>query len=129
MKINLIIFSYNDLIQICKLENISYDSDKIDSILTIVCEYYELNMGIICVKKKNENDIQDRISYMYYNNQVFKSDNRKHTPKEDIGGGDSYVASIIDSLLSGDTDMNNILNSADLYTIQKQENRGNFNLS
>ena len=128
--IYLIIFSINDLIKICNSENLEYKNRDIGSILTSVCLKYNLNMGIVCVKtKKNIGDIQYRNSYMYYNQQVYTSDMKEHEPKEDIGGGDSYIACIINGLLESDPDMKCILDEADMFTIKKQENRGNFNLS
>ena len=129
-KIDLIIFAVTDLIQISKLENIYHTSSDIDVMLNSVCESFNLNMGIVCVKtKRNKDGIQTRNSYMYYNNQVYKSDSKLHKPNEDIGGGDTYIAAIINGLLDHKTDMKSILDEADMFTIQKQENKGNFNLS
>ena len=69
---------------------------------------------------------------MIYKEQVYQSTVKNHVPKEHIGGGDAFVGSLINSILKNDFNHNtgdtisHILDTADYYTIDTQENRGNF---
>ena len=123
-EINTLIVSEGNLIDICMHENIVY-SNFIDNNLKEISKKMNINKLVICLKKR-ENGIQKRYSILAHNSELYYSDIKKHTPLEDIGGGDSYIACLIDQLLNNPGNIKENLDFSDIYTILNQNSKGNF---
>ena len=120
---DLFLLSINDLKEICKLENIDISKKMIDKIMSMFALKFNIKRLVICRKKILEHNSQDRNSLMIYKNELYSSKVKNHTPVEHIGGGDAFVGSLINGILKN---KNNILDEADLYTIESQNFLGNF---
>jgi 2-dehydro-3-deoxygluconokinase len=124
--INTLIVSEGNIIDICMHENIVY-SNFIDNNLKEISKKMNINKLVICLKER-ENGIQKRYSILVYNNELYYSNIKKHIPLEDIGGGDSYIACLIDQLLNNPGNIKENLDFSDIYTILNQNNIGNFSI-
>ena len=122
--LELFLLSVKDIKDICKLENISgLLSKDLSDIMLIFAKKLNIKRLVTCVKDVLENQSQNRYSLMIYNNKLYSSKEKNHTPVEHIGGGDAYVGCLINSILKG---KDNILEEADNYTIEIQNYEGNF---
>ena len=97
---------------------------QLEQQLLLLADKLNISKLVLCQKHVLENGSQNRCSYMVYKQQVYKSKIKNHTPKEHIGGGDSFVGSLINSLLRNKIDneskniVTSILDTADYYTIE-----------
>ena len=110
------------MIEICQIENIK-DRFTIENMMLKLVDKLNIRRLVICIKDILEDKSQNRYSLMVFKNVLYKSKKKNHKPKEYIGGGDAYIASLIDGILKQKKD---ILDEADTYTIINQEKKGNF---
>lgn len=131
-KLELFIISVSDISLIAKVEQLELLDLQLEQQLLLLADKLNISKLVLCQKHVLENGSQNRCSYMVYKQQVYKSKIKNHTPKEHIGGGDSFVGSLINSLLRNKIDneskniITSILDTADYYTIDNQEKKGNF---
>ena len=124
--LELFLLSVKDINDICKLENIStlLENSSLVEIMLNFAKKFNIKRLVICIKDILEDKSQNRYSLMIYNNNLFTSKVKNHTPIEHIGGGDAYIGSLINSILKG---KHNILDEADNYTIEIQNHKEIFN--
>ena len=131
-KLELFIISVSDISLIAKVEQLELLDLQLEQQLLILADKLNISKLVLCQKHVLENGSQNRCSYMVYEKKVYKSKIKNHTPKEHIGGGDAFVGSLINSLLRNKIDnkskniITSILDTADYYTIDTQEKKGNF---
>ena len=131
-ELELFIISVSDISLIAKVEQLELLELQLEQQLLLLADKLKISKLVLCQKHVLENGSQNRCSYLVYQQHIYKSKIKNHTPKEHIGGGDAFVGSLINSILKNDLNLNtcdvitNILDIADYYTINNQENRGNF---
>ena len=131
-KLELFIISVSDISLIAKIEQLELLELQLEQQLLLLATKLKISKLVLCQKHILENGSQNRCSYLVYQQHIYKSKIKNHTPKEHIGGGDAFVGSLINSILKNDLNLNtcdvitNILDIADYYTIDTQNERGNF---
>ena len=131
-KLELFIISISDILLISKFENLDMSTLNIEQQLLLLADKLSINKLVICQKEVLEDGTQNRCSYLVYKYKIYKSKNKYHYPIEHIGGGDAFVGSLINSFLRNslnenlDNHITEILDQADYYTIDTQNERGNF---
>ena len=131
-KLELFIISISDISLIAKFEHLEMSTLNLEQQLLLLSDKLSINKLVICQKEVLEDGTQNRCSYLVYEYKIYKSKNKYHYPIEHIGGGDAFVGSLINSFLRNslnenlDNHITEILNQADYYTIDTQDERGNF---
>lgn len=131
-RLELFIISIPDILLISKMEHLEMSTLNLEQQLLLLADRLSINKLVTCQKQLLEDGTQNRCSYLVYKQKIYKSKIKNHSPVEHIGGGDSFVGSLINSFLRNSLNNNlheqitNILDKADYYTIDNQDKRGNF---
>lgn len=131
-KLELFIISITDISLIAKFEHLEMSILNLEQQLLLLADKLSINKLVTCQKEILVDGTQNRCSYLVYEHRIYKSKIKYHYPIEHIGGGDAFVGSLINSLLMNSLNNNlneqitNILDKADYYTIDTQDERGNF---
>ena len=131
-KLELFIISISDILLISKFEHLDMSTLNLEQQLVLLADKLSINKLVTCQKQILEDGSQNRCSYLVYKHKIYKSKIKNHTPIEHIGGGDAFVGSLINSVLRNssnenlDNQITEILNQSDYYTIDTQNERGNF---
>ena len=129
--LELLIISISDILLISEYEKINMNNISIEKKLLLIANKLKINKLVMCYKEVLEDSTQNRCSYLIHNNIVYKSHIKKHKPIEPIGGGDSFVASLINDFINlnfenFEDNIISILDTADNYTIVNQNFSGHF---
>ena len=126
-RLEVLVISETDIRSICALEGIDTDGQSLERLLLSIGEKCQIKRLVTCIKKE-DNGIQRRYSVMAYRGTAYTSCEKTQIVNEHIGGGDAYVACLIDLLAGGETDIVEVLDRCDVYTMMAQRVRGNFSL-
>ena len=124
-KIEIFTISIQDIKDILLLENndLNYNNISDKELTLFFAKEFKIKRLFVCIKYPHHSLGQNRYSIMIFNDKYYQSKLKVHNPVEYIGGGDSFIAYIIDSILKNREDF---LDLADIYTIENQSIRGNF---
>ena len=130
--LELFIISISDISLIANIEKINISKLSFEEQLLLLSKRLHISKLVVCKKDILSDRTQNRSSYLVYQEQIYQSKIKNHAPKEFIGGGDAFVGSLINSFLKNNLNqidnisIQNILEIADHYTIDTQNEVGNF---